>query len=64
MDQIAVVDCLNAHVGKLLVALKLKRLGEFVQVKLQQVRRQALGGDALLQVIAEVIAMHLGQFHR
>ncbi len=64
MDEVAIVDRLDSHVGKLLIPLQIEGVGQLIEVELQQIRRQTLGGHTLLQVLAEMFAVHLGQLGR
>ena len=64
VDEVAIVDRLDSHVGKLLIPLQIEGVGQLIEVELQQIRRQTLGGHTLLQVLAEMFAVHLGQLGR
>ena len=64
VDEVTIVDRLDAHVGKLLIPFDIQRSRQLVQIELQQIRRQTIRRHALLQVIAEMIAVHLGHLGR
>ncbi len=64
VDEVTIVNRLDAHVGKLLIAFEDKGVGQFGEVVLQQIRRQPVGVHALPEVIRKMIAMQLRQLHR
>ena len=64
VDEVAIIDRLDSHVGKLLIPLQIEGVGQLIEVELQQIRRQTLGGHTLLEVLAEMFAVHLGQLGR
>ena len=64
VDEVTIVDRLDTHVGTLLIPLQIEGVGQLIEVELQQIRRQTLGGHTLLQVLAEMFAVQLGQLGR